>query len=163
MDVIIMELTTSLVKKLASTRPTTPSGKTISFAQGDGFYWSPKSMTVFYDSTHKNGQQLLMHELGHALLGHGSYSRDIELIGMERAAWEHALTLGAQYSVDINNDLIEEYLDSYRDWLHARSQCPSCSSTGIQTAPQAYQCLNCSSTWRVNNARTCGLKRYKTR
>ncbi len=161
MDVTIMELITSLLKQLTSAKPATPSGKTISFVQGDGFYWEPKSITVFYNKSEHCGAQLLLHELGHAQLGHGSYNKDIGLIAMERAAWEQSLQLGAQYNITISNDLIEEHLDSYRDWLHARSLCPFCNATGLQTAPGAYQCLSCNNTWQVNEARTCGLKRYK--
>lgn len=156
-----MELTTSLLKQLKNANFATPAGKTISFCQGDGFYWEPKSTTIFYDKVAPNGAELLLHELGHALLGHGSYSKDIELIAMERAAWERASPLSQQFSITISDDLVEEYLDSYRDWLHARSLCPHCGATGIQTATKQYTCANCGGSWHVNEARTCGLKRYK--
>lgn len=158
-----MESTTSLAKKLLGANFATPSGEAISLQQGGGFYWEPKSTTVFYDSLQKDGPQLLLHELGHALLGHGTYDKDIELIAMERAAWERALALGSQYRVGIPADMIEDYLDSYRDWLHARSLCPTCGDTGLQTGPKTYQCLSCGGTWRVNEARTCNLRRYKVK
>lgn len=158
-----MESTTSLVKKLQGANLVTRQGKTISFQQGDGFYWDPKSTTVLYDSKEPNSQQLLLHELGHALSGHGAYNHDIELIAMERAAWEQALQISEHYDVTISEDLVEEYLDSYRDWLHARSLCPHCAATGVQTARSTYQCLNCHCIWQVNDARSCGLRRYKSK
>lgn len=153
---------TSLVKQLKSARFATPHGKTISFCQGDGFYWEPKSTSVFYAITGADSSQLLLHELGHALLGHGSYVKDIELLAMERAAWESARLLGVDHQVAIHDTVIEDSLDTYRDWLHARSQCPYCAATGMQTAPKTYHCVSCSRAWRVNEARTCGLRRYKT-
>lgn len=156
-----MESTTSLVKKLLDANFATPDGKTISLRQGDGFYWEPKSTTVFYAIQQPDSAQLILHELGHALLGHGDYYRDIELIAMERAAWERAIQLGANYNAVIADNLIEEYLDTYRDWLHARSLCPYCAATGIQTAQKTYQCPSCNKSWHVSEARTCGLKRYK--
>lgn len=162
MDVTIMESTTSLVKQLKNANFATPNGKPISFSRGGGFYWSPKSTTVFYNSSNGSAPELLLHELGHALLGHGDYSKDIELIAMERDAWEQALLTGKRFKVPIADDLVEEYLDSYRDWLHARSLCPYCAATGVQTAVRAYVCANCGGAWGVNEARTCALKRYKT-
>jgi len=158
-----MESTTSLLKQLKSAKLTTPSGAAISFCQGDGFYWDPKSITVFYNPTQHNASQLLLHELGHAMLGHDSYRKDIELIAIERAAWEQARQLSAPYNVTIHDDMVEESLDTYRDWLHARSLCPYCSDTGVQTAPKAYQCMSCHNTWSVNEARTCNLRRYKAK
>lgn len=156
-----MESITSLLGQLKNASFVTPSGKTISFHPGDGFYWDPKSTTVFYDTSDPSGAQLILHEIGHALLGHNSYHKDVELIAMERDAWERALQLGAQHSIVISADLVEDYLDSYRDWLHARSLCPHCTATGVQTGTKSYQCVSCTKSWRVNEARTCKLKRYK--
>lgn len=158
-----MESTISLIKQLKSAKLATPSGAAISFCQGDGFYWEPKSTTVFYNTTERSAPQLLLHELGHALLGHDNYGKDIELLGIERAAWEQARQLSKQYSVPMSDDMVEASLDTYRDWLHARSLCPYCKDTGIQNAPKTYQCLSCHNTWSVNEARTCNLKRYKSK
>ena len=60
-------------------------------------------------------------------------------------------------------DFIEEHLDTYRDWLHARSSCPDCTATGYQTDASTYACPACSHTWRVNEARICQLRRYSTK
>lgn len=158
-----MELITSLVSQLQNKPPATPSGQIISFQIGDDFSWDPNHLCIFYDPQANNGPQLLLHELGHALLGHNGYKRDIELISMERSAWNKALELSSEYEVQIPMDLIEEHLDTYRDWLHSRSLCPNCSFTGLQTGRSVYCCPSCQASWRVNQARACGLKRHLTK
>lgn len=126
--------------------------------------WSPPDMTVYYDPADTpESQAVLLHEMGHALLDHADFSRDIELLAMERAAWQHATTvLAPALGVAIDQDLIQTHLDSYRDWLHERSACPRCQQTGLQSKRKTYSCLNCRSSWRVNDARQCGLKRVLT-
>ncbi|HMQ96212.1 MAG TPA: hypothetical protein PKD19_03245 [Candidatus Saccharibacteria bacterium] len=104
----------------------------------------------------------MLHELGHGLLNHQSYSRDIELLGYERDAWEEAKKIATNYTVELQQNDIEKHLDSYRDWLHSRSTCPACESSGLQTAKYRYTCLACKHIWRVNEARTCALRRYTT-
>ena len=104
----------------------------------------------------------VLHEVGHALLDHQIYSRDIELLGMERDAWQRAEVVAADLDLTIPDDVIQTHLDTYRDWLHARSLCPDCTQTGIQIDSAQYECPHCHATWRVNDARTCGLRRYRT-
>ena len=126
------------------------------FEKSDVAHWSPTSKTVFYtDDAAK-----LLHELGHALLDHTDFVQDIELIHLERDAWEKARELAPKYGVKITDDTIEAALDDYRDWLHARSLCPKCNQTGVQRREDLiYYCLNCDAHWTANDARTCGLKR----
>lgn len=129
------------------------------FAKGDTFHWSPDEQTVFYANTTDTAS--LLHEVAHAALGHGDYTYDIELIKMERAAWDYVVTaLGPTYLVTIDGEQIEAMMDTYRDWLHDRSRCPSCEATGMQTEAKCYTCLACNSSWRVNEARACALRRY---
>lgn len=158
-----MESITSLIRQLQGAKLATPEGKTISYQKGNGFRWDPKSLCIFYNPADALAPQLLLHELGHALLGHSDYSHDIKLIEIERAAWEKAVAFSTEYGIDISEDTVEDHLDTYRDWLHARSLCPSCSTTGLQTASNGYTCPSCHTSWRVNQAKTCGLKRYKTK
>jgi hypothetical protein len=102
----------------------------------------------------------LIHELSHAILGHKAYKRDVELIEMECKAWDYArLVLAKKYDVTIHSDDIDEALDTYRDWLHARSTCPSCIATGIETDKHQYKCIVCGALWQVNEARICMLRR----
>lgn len=133
----------------------------ITFSEGDDFLWSPPEKTIYYNPSDPQAGPLLLHELAHATLGHSSYHRDIELIAIERAAWDEAkANLEPTYSVIIDEDLAEETLDTYRDWLHSRSTCPHCSATGLQTKQKEYTCLACQHHWRVNEARICALRRY---
>lgn len=130
------------------------------FAHGD-FRWSASDQTVFYDPTATHAEWLLLHELGHAVLGHVAYTSDIELIHIERAAWQQAKNiLAPHYGLAIDEDFVEDHLDTYREWLHKRSLCPICGETGIQTQKHSYRCVIDNCVWRVNEARSCALRRY---
>ena len=128
---------------------------------GDTFLWSPQTKTVFYASDGPQSKPLLLHEVSHGLLGHHEYKRDVELLAMEAAAWEKARELAELYHFPLNENVAEDHLDTYRDWLHARSTCPECTATGYQTGRETYACPACTTEWRVNEARVCGLRRYK--
>lgn len=133
----------------------------ITFDESDDFLWSPSEKTIYYHPYDPHAVPLLLHELAHATLGHTSYHRDIELIAIERAAWDEAkVNLAPAYGVAIDDDFAEETLDTYRDWLHSRSTCPHCKATGLQTKQREYTCLACQHKWRVNEARICALRRY---
>jgi len=147
---------TSLLAKLTTDYPA------ITFVQGDEFHWSPADNTVTYCVT-KDGSasSQLLHELSHALLGHTDYSRDITLLKMERDAWEKAQEIAVPYGITITDEIIQNHLDTYRDWLHDRSTCPTCGATGLQSTKDTYRCVACTEQWRVNEAKTCELRRYK--
>lgn len=130
------------------------------FRISESFCWSPEEQTVYYNTGDAHGDGLLLHEVAHGLLKHRQYSRDIELISIETEAWTKARTLAAAYGVALNEDTIQDHLDTYRDWLHARSRCPQCEATGLQTQRSQYRCLACGHHWRVNEARVCALRRY---
>ena len=151
-----MPSTYSILKKLKSDYPT------IDFQPADDYLWSPSKQTVYYSEkySNKDGYAYLLHELSHGLLKHCDYDRDVTLIAMERAAWDMAKDLSGKYNLTIDEDFIESNLDSYRDWLHARSTCPNCGATGMQTKKLAYSCPACSHKWRVNEARVCALRRF---
>lgn len=153
MVVTIMPLIPSLIPNLKTAYPQ------FHFKPGVRYAWSPEEKTVFYIDAPDQDNALLLHELSHAILGHTDYQRDIELLAMERAAWDNALLLAPSYNATISDDVIQGALDSYRDWLHARSTCPHCEATGLQTKRKTYSCLACRHTWSVNEARICGLRR----
>ena len=153
MDATTMPSTSSLVHKLTQEYPQ------FTFVPDSEFHWSPQKKSIFYA---QDSAALLLHELAHALLGHTSYARDVVLIEMERDAWAYArTTLAPQYNLKITDDEIDSSLDTYRDWLHARSICPECKATGVQIQTDEYKCLACYTHWHVNEARTCALRRYK--
>ena len=156
MDATTMQSIPSLIKSLAKNSPT------LSFHETDHFSWDPGSKTIHYDSESPQAIPYLLHEYGHALLDHHGYSRDITLIAMERDAWKRALEIAAEHEVAVSSEVIESSMDTYRDWMHARSQCPTCGATGIQTRERAYTCVSCQEVWRVNEARTCALRRYRS-
>ena len=146
----------SLVKQLAADFPQ------FQFVTGDDCRWHPETQTVTYTTTSRPAE--ILHEVGHACLAHQDFSRDIQLLAMERDAWQYATTtLAPKYAVTITEESIDEALDSYRDWLHARSLCPQCGATGVQSGRAGYRCLACLTTWRVNDARQCALRRYQTK
>jgi hypothetical protein len=154
MVVTTMRSTTSLITKLALDYPD------YYFKSSNEFHWSPDENVIFYDKE-SSDQASLLHELSHAILEHKAYSKDIELIELERNAWQYAKqTLSPQYAITIDENDIQDSLDTYRDWLHARSRCPYCEATGVQTKKNTYKCLSCSTSWRVNDARICALRRY---
>jgi len=157
MDATTMPSTSPLLNDLMRDYPG------ITFHAGEQFEWQPNAETVVYDHTDPSFDARLLHEVGHSRLKHSTYDRDIDLIAMERDAWQEARRqLGPTYGVEISADDIDGDMDTYRDWLHERSTCPYCESNGIQTKKKEYTCVTCRKTWRVNEARTCSLRRYKT-
>lgn len=149
-----MPAISSLVKQLANDFPA------IHFVKADDFLWSPDTKTVSYTPGHPDADALLLHELGHALLDHNDYRRDVELLRLENDAWQKARELSITYDIAIAPDTQEDHLDTYRDWMHARSLCPSCGATGQQSDTAHYSCIACTGKWKVNEARVCSLRRY---
>ena len=137
----------SLLKSLSTQFPD------LQFSVGTEFCWSPETREVFYkaDAADLTAQWSLLHETGHALLEHQTYKADFELLQMEIAAWERARLLASELAVVIDEDHIQDCLDSYRDWLYQRSLCPNCSTQCMQEADYMhYRCFNCHAMWRVS-------------
>ena len=156
MDVTTMPSMPSLIKSLKTDFPQ------FVFKKASNFLWSHDENTIYYASS-DDDCALLLHELSHALLNHVDYRRDIELVAMEREAWDKAKVLAENYDVKIDEDFIQSNLDTYRDWLHSRSTCPKCNANGLQIKKNTYRCVACDFEWRVNEARTCALRRYSTK
>jgi len=128
----------------------------ITVTAGQHFCWAPASREVVYNiDGHKHSAAWsLLHEFGHALLDHSSYESDFELVRLEVAAWHKARELAAHYGIAIDKDHIEDCLDTYRDWLHRRSICPTCGCQSLQRDGKAeYECFNCHTTWQVSTNR----------
>lgn len=150
-----MHSTFSLIHKLTADFPT------IRFIEGDTFLWSPREQAVSYNSGHPDASALLLHELSHGILEHSQYDRDVQLLAIEATAWEKAKELALRYNINLSEDVIQDHLDTYRDWMHARSTCPACTAIGYQVSARTYHCPACTSEWSVNEARICGLRRTK--
>lgn len=152
----ITSLVIQLRTKYANSHPDSP----LTFVADDSFSWNPDTHEIHYHAAEQNAEAYLLHEYGHVLDGPRAYRQDIELLQIERDAWDNAIEVARELDLIIDEDVIEDSLDTYRDWLHARSLCPKCDATGIQTALHTYECLACHHTWRVNDARQCALRRY---
>ncbi|MEP7205171.1 MAG: hypothetical protein ABI716_03195 [Candidatus Saccharibacteria bacterium] len=148
-----MPSTPSLILRLKADYPQ------FGFKPSDNFLWSPTEQTIYYIAD-EVGAGFVLHELCHGILGHTGYDHDIELLAMEGAAWDKAVEISKRYALSIDGELIQSTLDTYRDWLHARSACPECRATGLQIKKQLYACPACQHSWRVNEARICALRRF---
>lgn len=134
------------------------------YKKGKYFKWFSSTKTIYYDPTSDGYEAILLHEVAHALLDHTDSVLDVELVCQEAEAWEYATSkLAAMFSVKITEDHIENAMESYRDWLHRRSLCPDCSASGLQTKNTHYKCIVCGCSWLANDARHCGLKRYRVK
>ncbi|MGD8374094.1 MAG: hypothetical protein PVI21_04575 [Candidatus Woesebacteria bacterium] len=142
-----MQLNKLLLDKLAKDYPN------FVFIEGKSFKWSPKTKTITFCSTEPNSAWLILHEIAHALLGHDSFSANINLVKCESAAWHYAKNkLQNNYKISISDDYIQDCLDTYRDWLHSKSLCPACGQTGIQTKKNTYSCINCRYSWLIDES-----------
>lgn len=124
----------------------------IKFKSGENFSWSPKDKIIFYTTHHIKAEQgvwSLLHELAHATLGHIEYDNDFDLLKLESNTWQRACQIGNHYNIKIDDDHIQDCLDTYRDWLYKRSKCPKCGVVSLQRKDHIYQCFNCKTTWRV--------------
>ena len=147
-----------MIDKLAAILPG------IDFTPGENYFWSPADNRITYadDTEDKNGQYALLHETGHALLGHRTYQTDYQLLKMEVEAWEKAKEIAAKLGIKISENHIQECLDSYRDWLYKRCICPSCGTKTIQNdTSNSYSCFNCHACWQVSPSRFCRAYRTK--
>ena len=90
----------------------------------------------------------LLHEIGHALLGHLDYKYDFELIKMEISAWEKAVNLSKIFDIEFDLEIIERNLTSYFKWLKKRQHCLICKENGMQLVSSEYHCLNCDFSWQ---------------
>lgn len=134
----------------------------LSFKTSDDFYWSPQEQSVYYaNAKQKSDVWSLLHETSHGILDHQTFVTDFELLQLELAAWVKAKELALRYDIIIDTNHIEDCLDTYRDWLHKRSLCPSCGVKSLQESVSTYHCLNCNTAWRVSANRHCRPYRAK--
>lgn len=134
------------------------------FRPGPQEHWSPRTKTITYETDRPLAQLRygLLHELAHALLDHSTYHGDFDLLQLESHAWQLAAKIGRKYGVRISDDHIQNCLDTYRDWLHRRSACPTCGTHAMQKDPNTYECFNCGTDWKVSSRRFARAYRRRT-
>lgn len=112
------------------------------FINGKKFAFRPPK-TIVLGSPEPFSELLALHEVSHAILKHRTFKMDVERLRMENEAWEKARELAADYGIDVDADLIQDELDTYRDWLHAKSKCKKCGLTCYQDLDGIYHCPRC--------------------
>lgn len=112
------------------------------FISGSKFAFRPPK-TIVLGPPEPFSELLALHEVSHAILKHKTFRMDVERLKMESEAWEKARELASRYDIEIDEDLIQDELDTYRDWLHTKSRCKSCGLTRYQTPDGAYHCPRC--------------------
>lgn len=135
----------------------------VNFQPGEQLAWQPEYSIVTYPDTDKVDVSIyygLIHEVAHSKLDHKTFEHDIELLKMERDAWDLAKKLAADnFGAPLKTEYAEECLDSYRDWLYLRSKCPKCQLVGFQVSQNAYSCPHCLIDWSVPESRLCTVRR----
>jgi hypothetical protein len=136
------------------------------FVAGRFFMWSPRSATITYDPKRlktNSGKIGLLHEIGHATLGHVRYPKyDMELLGMEMDAWDFVRQHAASYGLNIDEAHIKRCIASYDYWLSKRATCPDCNNFSLQKDRSNFACFICGAGWRVNNDMLRRVKRTVT-
>ena len=112
------------------------------FVEGAKFAFRPPK-TIVLGPPEPFSELLALHEVSHAILKHKTFRMDVERLKMESEAWEKARELASRYNIEIDEDLIQDELDTYRDWLHTKSRCKSCGLTRYQTPDGNYHCPRC--------------------
>jgi hypothetical protein len=149
----------SLIEKVGDTLPG------IKLQAGETFAWSSGNKLITYRSDlldKPDGQWALLHEAGHAKNDHKNYKSDFELLELEVEAWDYAKKLANKFSIGIDEEHIQNCLDTYRDWLHRRSSCPNCGVVCLQVSSTHYSCHNCHTSWTVTASRFCRPYRLLT-
>ena len=112
------------------------------FRRGKKFAFRPPK-TIILGPDEPFSELLTLHEVSHAICKHKDFRMDVERLKMENEAWEKARELAEYYDIEVNEDLIQGELDTYRDWLHQKSRCPVCGLTRFQTPDSRYHCPRC--------------------
>jgi hypothetical protein len=123
------------------------------FIPGRFFMWSPHNQAIVYDTRRvkaNDGKIALVHEIGHAILGHRLYKFDMQLMQMELDAWDVARQLAVTYGLRIDENHIARCIDTYDEWLTKRATCPDCANFSLQRGRDEYSCFACGSIWQVN-------------
>jgi hypothetical protein len=105
------------------------------------------------------GKVSLLHEIAHQQLGHFHYNYDLELFMMEVEAWHLTRELAYKHGLAINDEYIEECIDTYDSWVEARANCPKCETFCLQEAEAQYHCFRCDTRWKVSTDLSVSVRR----
>lgn len=120
---------------------------------GDVFSFNSGNKTITYipeELETGDGSLALLHEIAHMKLGHFSYNYDVELLKLEHEAWEETRRLAKEYGIEVDENHIEECLESYDKWLKKRATCPKCGEYSLQKDKISFGCFVCDCYWKVN-------------
>jgi ribosomal protein S27AE len=125
----------------------------IHFKAGGFFSWSPQEKVIYYDPRRlrgNTGRIALLHEIGHARLGHTLYKYDMQLLNMELDAWDFVRREAPHYELRVDEAHIQDCIRSYDHWLSKRATCPTCNNFSLQAGRDRYSCFRCGAHWHVN-------------
>lgn len=114
----------------------------LKFISGKKFAFRPPK-TIVIGPEEERDDMLLLHEVGHALMGHRDFSMNIQRMKMEVEAWERARGLATEFGVSIDEGVIDRELDTYRNWIDQKSRCPECGLARYETPDGQYHCPRC--------------------
>lgn len=100
----------------------------LNFYIGNKFMFRPPNNIFLDKKIVDNYALLLLHEIGHALSKHRDYKTYFKLLDMETEAWEKAEILASKYGVFYDENLVQEHLDTYRDFLYTKTTCLYCGN-----------------------------------
>lgn len=133
------------------------------FIPGSFFMWSPRQHSITYDPKRlktNNGKIGLLHEIGHAYLGHQSYPKfDMALLTMEMDAWDFVRSRAVEFGLRIDEGHISRCIATYDYWLSKRATCPDCQSFSLQRDRSHFACFSCGASWQVNDNKMRRVKR----
>jgi len=112
------------------------------FRHGKKFAFHPPD-TIVLGPPHDNFALLTLHELAHATLKHKDFNLDVERLKIETSAWQQTKKLCHKYHIAWDEEFAEDNLDTYRDWLHKKSLCPTCNLSRYQDPSGTYHCPFC--------------------
>ena len=112
------------------------------FIGGRKFMFRPPR-TIVIGPEEEGDELLLLHEVGHALSGHRDFKMNVQRLKMEMEAWEKALGLAKEFSVEFSEEAVERELDTYRDYVDKKSRCPRCGLARYETPDGQYHCPRC--------------------
>lgn len=118
------------------------------------FCYDASEEVINYDPVrlrYNTGKIALLHEISHCQLGHFHYRYDLELLMLEVAAWNRTLELARKHNIPVQQQYIQDCIDSYDDWVTRRGTCPTCHNFCIEDTENVFSCFVCNTQWRVSS------------